>query len=147
METNKKTRVIKDYEKLDKSLKEKIKKSHPNGYNDDLVFFTNKEGKLVSALPFETEDKYYLVRITTQEEVDMINNDDEDNDNIAISKESPAEFPNPDTEDDPDIEIESDIDIESDIESDDNFDPMPQPSVKNILKKKQGKRRKSTNQI
>ena len=137
METNKKIRVIKDYEKLDKSLKEKIKTTYPNGFNDDLVFFTNKEGKLVSALPFETEEKYYLIKMTTQEVVDFVNDDDDDNDNIAISDESPEEFP------------DSDIDAEDaeDIESDDNYDSMPEPSVKNILKKKKGKRRKSTNQI
>jgi len=134
METNKKTRVIKDYEKLDKSLKEKIKTTYPNGFNDDLVFFTNKEGKLVSALPFETEEKYYLIKMTTQEVVDFVNDDDDDNDNIAISDESPEEFP------------DSDVDAE-DVESDDNYDSMPEPSVKNILKKKKGKRRKSTNQI
>ena len=140
METNKKVRVIKDYEKLDKSLKEKIKKAHPNGYNDDLVFFTNKEGKLVSALPFETEDKYYLVKMTTQEVVDFINDDDDDdnNDNIAISDESPEEFP--DSDNDLDVDVE-------DVESDDNYDSMPEPSVENILKKKKGTRRKSTNQI
>ena len=139
MEKNKKIRVIKDFEKLDKSLKEKIKKAHPNGYSDDLVFFTNKEGKLVSALPFETEDKYYLVRITTQEEVDMINDDDDDDndDNILIPEETPAEFPDPDTEDEPEIEKESD----------DNFDTMIKPSVKNIVKKKRNKRRKNENQI
>jgi len=140
METNKKIRVIKDYEKLDKSLKKKIKTAHPNGFSDDLVFFTNKEGKLVSALPFETEDKYYLVRMTTQEEVDMINNDDEDNDSIAISDESPEGLP------DSDVDIDDDTDVE-DIESDDNYDSMPEPSVKNILKKKRGEKRKSTNQI
>ena len=134
METNKKTRVIKDYEKLDRSLKEKIKTAYPNGFNDDLVFFTNKEGKLVSALPFETEEKYYLIKMTTQEVVDFVNDDDDDNDNIAISDESPEEFP------------DSDVDAE-DVESDDNYDSMPEPSVKNILKKKKGKRRKSTNQI
>ena len=139
METNKKTKVIKDYEKLDRSLKEKIKTAYPNGFNDDLVFFTNKEGKLVSALPFETEDKYYLVKMTTQEVVDFINDDDDDNnDNISISEESPEEFP--DSDNDLDVDVE-------DVESDDNYDSMPEPSVENILKKKKGTRRKSTNQI
>ena len=142
METNKKPRVIKDYEKLDKSLKEKIKRAHPNGFSDDLIFFTNKEGKLISALPFETEDKYYLVRITTQEVVDIINDDDDnDNDNIAITDESTEEFSNPD------LDVNVDEDEDDDDNSDDNYDSMPGSSVENILKKKRGKRKKSTNQI
>ena len=49
-----KPRVIKDFEKLDKDIQEQIKLEYPEGFEDNLIYFTNKEGKRVSALPFET---------------------------------------------------------------------------------------------
>ena len=63
-----KPRVIKDYEKLDPEIQERIKLEYPSGYSDNLIYFNNKEGKRVSALPFETDDKYYLVRMTVEPE-------------------------------------------------------------------------------
>ena len=72
-----KPKVIKDYEKLEETTKEQIKLEYPNGFSQNLITFTNKDGMLVSALPFETEDKYYLVRMTTQEAIDIISDDDD----------------------------------------------------------------------
>jgi hypothetical protein len=72
-----KPRIIKDYEKLDPDIQERIKLEYPNGYSDSLIYFTNKEGKRVSALPFETEDKYYLVRMTVFEAERIIEEDDD----------------------------------------------------------------------
>ena len=72
MMTNSKPRIIKDYEKLDESIKEQIKLVYPNGFSQHLISFTNKDGLLVSALPFETDDKYYLVR-TSQGKLTKIN--------------------------------------------------------------------------
>ena len=62
-----KPRVVKDYDKLDVSIQEQIKLEYPYGFEDNLVTFTNAEGKRVSALPFETAEKYYLVRMTVEE--------------------------------------------------------------------------------
>ena len=58
-----KPRVIKDFEKLDVALQEQIKLLYPKGFTDHLITFNNREGKLVSALPFETDDYYYLVKM------------------------------------------------------------------------------------
>jgi len=45
-----KPRVIKDYDKLDPDIQEKIKLEYPSGYSENLIYFTNKDGKRVSAL-------------------------------------------------------------------------------------------------
>lgn len=72
-----KPRIVKDYDKLDTIVKEQIKLEYPYGFEDNLVKFTNAEGKRVSALPFETEDKYYLVRMTIEEAQAIIEDDDD----------------------------------------------------------------------
>ena len=72
-----KPRVVKDYEKLDVNVQEQIKLEYPFGFEDNLIKFSNAEGKRVSALPFETEDKYYLVRMTIEEAQSIIEEDDD----------------------------------------------------------------------
>jgi hypothetical protein len=72
-----KPRIVKDYDKLDSLVQEQIKLEYPYGFEDHLVKFTNAEGKRVSALPFETEEKYYLVRMTVEEAQAIIEDDDD----------------------------------------------------------------------
>lgn len=70
-----KPRIVKDYEKLDSTTQEMIKLAYPYGFEDHLVSFTNSEGRKVSALPFETDEKYYLVRMTIAEAQIIIEED------------------------------------------------------------------------
>lgn len=70
-----KLRVIKDFHKLDEEIQEQIKLVYPYGFNNHLIRFTDKEGKNVSALPFETDDKYYLVRMTATQARQLIEDD------------------------------------------------------------------------
>lgn len=72
-----KPRVVKDYEKLDAAIKEQIKLSYPWGFQKHLIKFKNAKGQTVSALPFEAEDKYYLVRMTVTEAREIIEDDDD----------------------------------------------------------------------
>ena len=72
-----KPRVVKDYEKLSDEVLAQIKLEYPLGFEKKLVTFKNKEGKLVSALPFETEDYYYLIRMTVSEAVQIVDEDDD----------------------------------------------------------------------
>ncbi len=72
-----KPRVIKDFEKLDASIQEQIKLTYPRGFSKNLIQFTNRDGNKVSALPFETDDRYYLVRMTVQEARKIILQDDD----------------------------------------------------------------------
>ena len=82
-----KPRVIKDFEKLDAHLQEQIKLAYPYGFYDSLIHFYNKEGNKVSALPFETDEKYYMVRMTVAEAKAIIA-DDEDFDDEGNLKDS-----------------------------------------------------------
>ena len=72
-----KPRVIKDFEKLDPEIQEQIKLAYPYGFYDSLIHFYNKEGNKVSALPFETDEKYYMVRMTIAEAKAIIADDDD----------------------------------------------------------------------
>ena len=81
-----KPRVIKDYEKLELQIQEQIKLEYPNGFEKNLITFKNIEGKFVSALPFETDDRYYLVRMTRAEAKEIIE-EDEDYDQDGKLKE------------------------------------------------------------
>ena len=87
-----KPRVVKDYEKLDQVIQEQIKLNYPNGFRDNLIQFYNKEGKLVSALPFETDEKYYLVRMTITEAQQIIEDDDDYDDDGTLKEEVKEEY-------------------------------------------------------
>lgn len=121
MTLSSKPRVIKDYEKLDEAIKEQIKLVYPNGFSQHLITFTNKDGLLVSALPFETEDKYYLVRMTTQEAIDIIS-EDEDYDDEGVLKDESREAYEDKYSDDIDIPDNIEDEGEDDSYGDDDLD-------------------------
>lgn len=81
-----KKRIVKDYDALPEELVAQIKVEYPYGFVQHLVSYTNKDGKKVSALPFETDDIYYLVRMTVQEAHQIIE-DDEDYDEEGTLRE------------------------------------------------------------
>ena len=85
-----KPRVVKDYEKLDGDIQDRIKLMYPYGFAKHLIQYKNAEGKFVSALPFETDDRYYLVRMTLIEARQIIE-DDDDYDASGELKESVKE--------------------------------------------------------
>jgi len=62
-----KKKIVKDYEKLPPEVIEKVKEAYPSGYSGNLISYTNIDGLRVSALPFETEEFYYLIRMTVSE--------------------------------------------------------------------------------
>ncbi len=72
-----KPKIIKDYVKLDKATIEQIKLTYPYGFEENLIVFVNREGKNVTALPFETDDRYYLIRMTDEEAIAIIEDDDD----------------------------------------------------------------------
>jgi hypothetical protein len=62
MSTNK-PKVIKDFEKLTIEMQEAVENLYPDGYHDFLVKFADKDGKYIHAIPYETEDRYYLIKL------------------------------------------------------------------------------------
>ena len=72
-----KPRVIKDYNKLEKDLQQQIKLVYADGFADHLIHFFDKNGLKITVLPFETEDKYYMLRMTENEAVQIVDEDDD----------------------------------------------------------------------
>ncbi|MDR2964126.1 MAG: hypothetical protein LBU90_10920 [Bacteroidales bacterium] len=79
-----KPRIIKDFEKLDTEIQEQIKLSYPTGFFEHLVSYTDRDGNEQWALPFETEEKYYLVRMSIAQAKKLINDDDDYDDNGVL---------------------------------------------------------------
>ena len=126
-----KPRVVKDYDKLPPEIKEQIKLAFPYGFSQNLVSYTNKEGQKVSALPFETDDKYYLVRMTAHEARIIIEEDDDfDDDGVLkddVKEEFKEKFADVDymsefTSDNEEEEDDADDDTEDDDDDDDDDD-------------------------
>jgi hypothetical protein len=85
-----------------------VKLEYPEGFSQNLVTYTNSEGKIVSALPFDTEEIYYLIRMT-EEEAERIIEEDEDydeegnlRDDFNLDEIDADDFPDEDTEEDDD---------------------------------------------
>ncbi len=74
-----KKRIVKDYDNLPEEVINQVKVEYPEGFAQNLISYSNSEGKIVSALPFETEEIYYLIRMT-EEEAEKIIEEDSDYD-------------------------------------------------------------------
>jgi lipase chaperone LimK len=115
-----KPKVIKDFDKLDASIQEQIMQFYPDGFDKHLVKFTNADGKNVSALPFETDDRYYLVRMTANE-ARQIFADEEDFDSTDLLKaEIKDEFKEEYDSDEQDEKDDYDDDGDDDYGDDDS---------------------------
>lgn len=85
-----KKRVVKDYDALPEDIVRLVKMKYPTGYADHLVSYNDKEGKKVSALPFETDDTHYLIRMTVLEAKRLVK-EDEDYDDEGVLREDFAD--------------------------------------------------------
>jgi DNA-directed RNA polymerase subunit delta len=67
-----KKKLIKKYEQLPEDIIEQVKEKYPDGFEDNLITFENSRGEIELALPFETDDIYYLIKMpknnTSEEE-------------------------------------------------------------------------------
>ena len=58
-----KKKVIKDYKNLTVEIREAIQEKYPQGYANDVITFFDKDKHLISALPYETEEISYLIKM------------------------------------------------------------------------------------
>ena len=79
-----KKRIIKKYEQLAPELLKMIKKAFPDGFEDALISFETPNGEIQLALPFETEDTSYLIRMP--KDVSFDEDNDGDNDNVPVEE-------------------------------------------------------------
>lgn len=77
MSSSSKPRVFTEYKKLDSTIQKELFERYPYGFDKHLISFTVKKGKFVSALPFETEDRYYLVKMSRNQAIKIVLTDRE----------------------------------------------------------------------
>ncbi|MFN0176630.1 MAG: hypothetical protein ACKVU0_18460 [Saprospiraceae bacterium] len=118
-----KKRVVKDYDALAEDITRLVKQRYPSGYADHLVTYNDKEGKKVSALPFETDDTYYLIRMTILEAKRIVK-EDEDFDEDGQLKEEMVDV---------DVEVEVDDEFDGAGEDDDDLDDGPTDEDDHII--------------
>ena len=80
-----KQRVIQDFDKVSTDIQEQIKLVYPEGFSQHLISFKNKDNETVYALPFETDEKIYMIRMSINRAIQIIE-DDEDYDDDGILK-------------------------------------------------------------
>lgn len=91
MEVNK-TKIIKNFEKLTSDELEQVKLVYPRGFRKHLVEFIGMDGKKRKALPIETADKYYLIRMTVEEAIYVIASDDDYDENGLLKSKIQAKL-------------------------------------------------------
>lgn len=87
-----KPRVIKNYHQLDLEVRQQIKLVYPKGFKKHLIPFQNIKGERLLGLPFETEEKYYLIRMTRDEAQALIAGDDDYNEKGYLKKSVKAAY-------------------------------------------------------
>ena len=92
MSTQNKPRLITSFEKLDLEMQEQIKLDNPEGFSENLIKFTNRDGELISALRFETEDKIYLVKRSKIVAEQLIEDDDDYDEDGNLTDEAREEY-------------------------------------------------------
>jgi len=110
-----KPRIAKDYDKLSEELVNQIKLEYPFGFEDNLISYKDAKGNKVSALPFESEEVYYLIRMTRTEAQQIIE-DDEDYDDDGNLREGFADDIETSDEDDEAVESGQSEDAEEDYD-------------------------------
>lgn len=75
-----KKRIIKDYDQMPPEIIIQLKEQFPYGYQEHLLRFNNAKGELISALPYETDDIFYLVRMNIDGGYSFIDEDDFEDD-------------------------------------------------------------------
>lgn len=87
-----KPKVITEFEKLEDDIKQRIKLNYPFGFEKHLIHFKNHKKHLISALPFEAEDRTYLVKMTREKAYTIITNDEDYNENGMLKAEKKKEY-------------------------------------------------------
>lgn len=93
-----KARKIINSTNITEGILESIKLTFPYGFDDDdLVKFVNAAGEKISALPIETEDARYLIKIGVEmnKKIDAYMEDDDDSEAEAVEEET--DFPDEET--------------------------------------------------
>jgi DNA-directed RNA polymerase subunit delta len=131
-----KKRLVKDYDKLEKDIVTAVKMEYPNGFAHRLITYTGAKGEKVSALPFETDDVYYLIRMTVSEARQIIRDDEDYDDDGKLRGDFNVEGLDDITEAIVDDEVDDDLATTSEDEDDD--EEYSKPSKKRYSDEDEG---------
>ena len=89
--------MIKDYKSMTPDLMALLVEAYPDGFEYDTEYFTNAKGERVEAVPLETEDTKYLIKVSTTlvQNFEAFESDDDDD-----SDSDPEDFDTEGVEDD-----------------------------------------------
>ena len=65
-----KKRVIKDYNSLPGEIREEIRKRYPQGHLNHIITIFDRDKNLISAVPLETKDIDYLIKMPSAMHLD-----------------------------------------------------------------------------
>ena len=103
-----KKRLVTSFNNLPLELQEAVKAAYPLGYTDYMMRIDKPNGDFFFAVPFETEEISYLVKIDVK--IDEAPNDDDDKDYYDDDLKGADELANDDSDEDP-ADDNSDFDI------------------------------------
>ena len=87
-----KLRVTQEYSKLSQEIQEQVKLVYPLGFVDHLITYTNKDGQVLSALRFETDEKIYLIRMTSKQALAIIDDDPDYDDDGSLNDDVKEDY-------------------------------------------------------
>lgn len=97
-----KKRIIKSFEKLSPELQDRLKESYPYGYSNQLIRLNNAKNETFFAVPLETDDTMYMVKVHIDKVKRQKNADDEfhfslgeEGDDYTVSEEADFEPDDP----------------------------------------------------
>ena len=79
-------RIITAFEKLDDTIQEQVKLVNPEGFIKNLIEFKNKQGELITALRFETDEVIYMIKMTVRKAKQIMHDDIDFNDTGFLKK-------------------------------------------------------------
>ena len=76
---------------LPPEILELVRETYPDGFEDNLISFSSPSGELQLALPLETEDASYLIKMPKNVDVDSGGNEEENagGEEVAANNDSP----------------------------------------------------------
>ena len=86
-----KKKAIKELNQLPKEIQLQIEEHYPDGWGDNLISFVNAKQETIKALPFETEDTSYLVKVPVDYFDDLEDEEDDELEDIEEVKDEEAE--------------------------------------------------------
>jgi hypothetical protein len=97
-----KKRVIVDHKNISNDLISLLMEKHPYGYDDAVIKFKNAKGETVSAVPIETDDAKYLIKVSValDKRVEDFLEDEEENDDPDLDEADPGEVEDEEFEED-----------------------------------------------